>query len=85
MVAGASFIQFRDFMLGTVLGMGPGMLGLTVFADGVYRAFRNPQPTTIAWVAAITVALIAATMGLHWWINHRQETRALTGKQETQS
>jgi uncharacterized membrane protein YdjX (TVP38/TMEM64 family) len=80
MVAGASHIRFRDFMLGTVLGMGPGMLGLTVFADGVFRALRNPQPTTIAWVVAITVALIAVTLGLRWWLNNREETRALTEK-----
>lgn len=80
MVAGASHIRFRDFVLGTVLGMGPGMLGLTVFADGVYRAFRNPQPSTIAWVAAITVALIGATLGLRWWLNNREETQALTEK-----
>lgn len=80
MVAGASHIRFRDFMLGTLLGMGPGMLGLTVFADGVFRAFRNPQPTTIAWVVAISVALIAAILGLRWWLNNREETQALTEK-----
>lgn len=83
MVAGASFIRFRDFVLGTVLGMGPGMLGLTVFADGVFRAFRNPQPTTIAWVVAIVVTLAVVTLGLRHWLKNREETRALTGKQET--
>jgi uncharacterized membrane protein YdjX (TVP38/TMEM64 family) len=60
LVAGASHIRFRDFFLGTLLGMGPGMLALTVFADGLYQAFRDPQPATLAWVAG--VLLVAGTL-----------------------
>ncbi|MGD8643649.1 MAG: VTT domain-containing protein, partial [Chromatiales bacterium] len=33
LVAGASHIRFRDYLLGTALGMAPGIAGITLFAD----------------------------------------------------
>ncbi|NJN48443.1 MAG: hypothetical protein HC808_20490, partial [Candidatus Competibacteraceae bacterium] len=67
MVAGATHVKFRDYMIGTVLGMGPGILGLTVFADSVARAVRNPAPSTLAWVAAIVIVFGLGTFAIRHW------------------
>jgi len=80
MVAGATHIKFRDFMIGTALGMGPGILGLTVFADSVARAVHNPAPSTLAWVAGIIIVLGLGTFTIRRWLNTRSEGDALTGE-----
>lgn len=56
-VAGTSRIQFLDFMLGTVVGMAPGIAALAFASDRVIAAVRNPDPTTLA-VAALGVLLL---------------------------
>ncbi|MEZ5582562.1 MAG: VTT domain-containing protein [Candidatus Competibacteraceae bacterium] len=80
MVAGATHIKFRDFMIGTVLGMGPGILGLTVFADSVARAVRNPAPSTLAWVVAIVILFGLGTFAIRRWLNKRSEDDVLTAE-----
>ncbi|MEE4376506.1 MAG: VTT domain-containing protein [Candidatus Competibacteraceae bacterium] len=77
MVAGATHIKFRDFMIGTVLGMGPGILGLTVFADSVARAVRNPKPSTLVWLAAIVILFGLGTFAIRRWLNKRSDSEAL--------
>ncbi len=61
LVAGASHITFRDFMLGTVLGMTPGMLAIVALADRVRASVQAPGlGSTITLV--VTVAIIAAVV-----------------------
>jgi phosphatidylserine/phosphatidylglycerophosphate/cardiolipin synthase-like enzyme/uncharacterized membrane protein YdjX (TVP38/TMEM64 family) len=59
MVAGASHIKLKDFLLGTALGMLPGIVAITVFTDRVVAAVKNPDWINIA--AAAGIALILAT------------------------
>ena len=57
-VAGASHIRFADFALGTVLGLLPGLLAMTVFIDRIAASLKNPRP--LNWVLlAVVTALIA--------------------------
>jgi len=77
MVAGATHIKLRDFMIGTVLGMGPGILGLTVFADSVARAVRNPAPSTLAWVTGVVIVLGLGAFTIRRWLNKRGDGEAL--------
>lgn len=76
LVAGASRIRLRDYLLGTLLGMAPGILTLTVFADGVLRVLRNPEPSTVF----TAIAAIAVVGGLAWalqrWLRRQQADRA---------
>ncbi len=71
MVAGASHIKLKDFMLGTALGMLPGIVAITVFADRVVAAVKNPHWTNIAVAGGI--ALVLAMGG--WLIQKRLRTR----------
>ena len=67
MVAGASQIGFKDFVLGTALGMAPGILGITVFTDRLLKTVHQPNWFNIALVAAVAAVLIAGI----WWIKRR--------------
>jgi phosphatidylserine/phosphatidylglycerophosphate/cardiolipin synthase-like enzyme/uncharacterized membrane protein YdjX (TVP38/TMEM64 family) len=80
MVAGASHIRFRDFVLGTLLGMGPGTLGLTVFADSVMRAVRNPEPINFAWLAGIMIIIGLGAFTIQRWLDKRNKTKALAAE-----
>jgi uncharacterized membrane protein YdjX (TVP38/TMEM64 family) len=68
LIAGASHINFRDFILGNALGMTPGALAMVIFLDQIIMALKTPGTSSIALVA-ITLALIAAGgWGLRRWI-----------------
>ena len=57
-VAGASHIRLKDFLLGTALGMLPGIIAITVFADRVAAALKHPDWTNIAVAAGIALVLV---------------------------
>ncbi|MEP7061446.1 MAG: VTT domain-containing protein [Betaproteobacteria bacterium] len=59
-VAGASHIGWRDFLLGTAIGLAPGIFGVTLFVDRAVTAIRHPGPVTFAVLAAIVAILVVA-------------------------
>ncbi|WP_417499582.1 VTT domain-containing protein [Methylophaga sp.] len=73
MVAGGSHIKTRDFILGTVIGMLPGILGITVFADSLMRTIQNPDPTQIGIFIAVVVAVGSIMYGLKRLINRKED------------
>jgi phosphatidylserine/phosphatidylglycerophosphate/cardiolipin synthase-like enzyme/uncharacterized membrane protein YdjX (TVP38/TMEM64 family) len=67
MVAGASRINLKDYLLGTALGMFPGILALTVFADRIIEAVKNPH-----WANIAATAVLAFTLAIGiWWFRKR--------------
>lgn len=58
MVAGASLISARSFIIGTAVGMCPGILAIMIFEEGLERALRNPDWETVA------LALLALAGGV---------------------
>ncbi|MCK6507032.1 VTT domain-containing protein [Myxococcota bacterium] len=69
LVAGASHVDLRDFMAGTVVGLAPGALVLCAAGALVGAAVRDPGLVTVP-VALVVLALLAAGMG---WLWRRQE------------
>jgi len=63
-IAGASHIGLRDYMLGTALGMSPGIILTVTFVHHLAAAIRDPSPETFAILAAVGVLLIAIAIGL---------------------
>jgi uncharacterized membrane protein YdjX (TVP38/TMEM64 family) len=63
-VAGASHIGLRDFILGTVIGMAPGILATVVFVDRILEAVRNPGIGTFVSLAAVAGLLVAVAVVL---------------------
>jgi phospholipase D1/2 len=57
-VSGASHLSFRDFMLGTLLGISPGIVITVTFVHNLAEAIRNPSAGTVAMLAGIAALLI---------------------------
>ena len=63
-VAGASHISLRDFLIGTVLGMAPGIVLTVTFVHHLAEAVRRPSLGAVAVVALVALLLIATALGL---------------------
>jgi phospholipase D1/2 len=59
-VAGASHIRFRDYMIGTFLGMAPGIFVTVTFVHNLAEAVRNPSIGTLSILAGVVALLIGA-------------------------
>lgn len=71
--AGASHVGLRDFVLGTLLGMTPGILALTLLSDRVMRAVRNPEPGTVLAAVAVAVAAGITLRLVRRWLEGRRD------------
>jgi phospholipase D1/2 len=75
LVAGASHIRLRDFVVGTVLGMAPGTAAVSIFADRLLAAFREPTPATVTTLAVVVAIIVAGALGARLWLR-RSRTRS---------
>ena len=67
MIAGASHIRLKDYLIGTAIGMLPGILIITVFADRLLHTIQNP-----GWLNAVIAAVLATVMIFgSWWLKKR--------------
>ncbi|MGZ5144825.1 MAG: VTT domain-containing protein [Burkholderiales bacterium] len=57
-VIGASHIQFKDFMIGTAIGMAPGIAITVIFVDRITAAVTDPGPGTYAALAGVAAILV---------------------------
>lgn len=71
LVAGASHIRLRDFALGTVLGMAPGIAAVSVFADRLLAALHEPSTATLVGLAVVVAAIVAGAVAVRRWIRRR--------------
>jgi phospholipase D1/2 len=61
-VAGASQIGFGDYLLGTAIGMAPGICATTLVVNRATAVFREPGALTIGLLAALVVILVTAVV-----------------------
>jgi phosphatidylserine/phosphatidylglycerophosphate/cardiolipin synthase-like enzyme/uncharacterized membrane protein YdjX (TVP38/TMEM64 family) len=67
MVAGASHISARSFLIGTAIGMCPGILAIMVFEEGLERVLRNPHWGTILLaILALCCGVLILWIGKRW-------------------
>ena len=69
-MVGASRIRLRDCLLGTAIGMSPGIILSASLVDRIAAVARNPGAGTFALLAL--VLLIPAAV---WWILRRRRLR----------
>ncbi len=67
MIAGASQIRWRDYILGTGLGMFPGLVGMTVFGDQLHDVIRDPSATSFI----VLIGLIMLIVFVMVWVRRR--------------
>lgn len=62
LVAGASHVSLRDFVLGTALGMAPGTLALAFFGERAAEAAREPSAAALGLVLLGVGVLLAIAL-----------------------
>ncbi len=64
LVAGASHIRFGDYILGTLLGMGPGILIMTLLGHQIGAVLSDPTPTSVTLFVLAIACWLALSFGL---------------------
>ena len=64
-VVGASSVGYRDFIIGTVLGMGAFVVALAGFGYQLTKAISDPSPATLIGAALF----VSVPLTLAWFIN----------------
>ncbi len=59
LLAGASHIVFRDFFIGTIIGMFPGIFAITVFTESLKNFILEPNIANIAIVVGTLILVVA--------------------------
>jgi phospholipase D1/2 len=71
LVAGASEIRTRDYLLGSLFGMAPGIVLMTVFGDRLGAWLRQPDLANLVVVASIAALALVLTWALRRWSRRR--------------
>ena len=75
MAAGASGVRFRDFIIGTVLGMAPGLIAMSVFGSQIADLLREPSWADVALLLVGIMIWVAFSIGAQfvvtWWSRRR--------------
>jgi uncharacterized membrane protein YdjX (TVP38/TMEM64 family) len=67
LVAGVSRMKVKDYILGTALGILPGIVVVSLLADRLLHVIRRP-----GWMdGLIVVALVSALIVGYWWMTKR--------------
>lgn len=72
-VAGASHLGLRDYLLGTLIGMVPGIVLTVVFSHNLAEAIRHPSLQTVLVLAGVTAALMLTAFGLQKLLKPRDK------------
>jgi phospholipase D1/2 len=77
MVAGAARIKLWHYVLGTSLGMAPGLLATTVFANQIESALEDPSRINY-WIIAAVLLVFAGLIVVvrRWMLNLQHDARA---------
>jgi phospholipase D1/2 len=72
LAAGAVHVPFRDFVLGTFLGMTPGVVGITFFENQLEKMFRSPSATTLAVLVGVLALMLVGTVAFRRWFTSKR-------------
>lgn len=69
---GAFNVRFRTFVMGTVIGMSPGILAMTFLGERVLAVIRHPTPEALAMLLGVVVVVVGVAA-----VIRRRAARAL--------
>lgn len=72
LVAGASHIRLRDFFLGTLLGLAPGVLAITLFEKSLERVVEEPHGGNFLLLAGALAAVAAFIWLIRRWLRRKR-------------
>jgi uncharacterized membrane protein YdjX (TVP38/TMEM64 family) len=67
LAAGAVHLRFRDFILGTAIGLTPGIVGITFFEEQMLQWIRSPSLLTFAIMGGILALMVLCVTALRRW------------------
>jgi uncharacterized membrane protein YdjX (TVP38/TMEM64 family) len=73
-VAGTIRVRFRDYMLGTAIGMLPGIAVLSFFGGQLRKLWEDPSPFRLLVVAGAWAGWMALSLVLQRWSNYSRAT-----------
>ena len=73
MLIGALGIRYRDFILGTALGMLPGIAAFAFVSQTAIDAWREPTPQNLTLIAGAIVVWLSVVFGIQWALNRRSQ------------
>ena len=71
-IAGVSDIRLRDFAIGGLIGLLPGVIATAFLADRIVASLRDPTPTQILILLAAIGLVILAMTGLRYWLRRKR-------------
>jgi uncharacterized membrane protein YdjX (TVP38/TMEM64 family) len=71
LAAGASGIRFVDFLVGTLIGMLPGLVLMSVMGDRIVRILSGPSAGDIAILVLCVAALIGLAVAAQAFLSRR--------------
>ena len=76
LAAGAARVRFRDFVLGTAIGMSPGVMGITFFEYQLEQLISDPSMLTFGILGGIlSLMLLGAAWFRRWFSAGRGASR----------
>jgi uncharacterized membrane protein YdjX (TVP38/TMEM64 family) len=78
LAAGATRVPFRDFVFGSVIGMTPGVVGITLFEDQLEEMIRAPSALTLVTLATILSLMLLLVA----WFGRRFNVAPMTRRTE---
>jgi len=71
LVMGAARVRLHSYIIGTVIGLAPGIVTISLFTDGIHGAISEPGPWNYFIVAVVAVVGILGSMWLKEWVSTR--------------
>ncbi len=72
LVAGASQIRLQDYVLGTILGMAPGLVIMSALGHQIFEMWHHPSWMNIALLVAAVVGWLGVSLGVQILISKRR-------------
>ncbi len=69
--AGSIGVRFRDFMLGTALGLAPGVVMISVFGHELKDLVRDPSLSRVLTVVGIAAAWVLLSLAIQRFVARR--------------